>query len=261
MPLSNLLDRTIGMKARSNDDANASTLFEIDLSSAQGVRVLAFVSHNLSSGATYRIRASNTSGGYGSPLYDSGTLGVWEPSYFSSLVEWEDDTFWDTAGDLSGLTGGQPTLIHIMSTATTARYWYVEFFDSANPDSYVEIGRLFVSNAFAPEINMDFGVSLGYTDESSIETAWSGTEYFDTRTTRRTATLRLSALSDTEAWNSILDMQRLQGITGEVLFIWDPDDTVYSQRRSFLARNESLSPIEAVRYGANAVTIKLRELI
>jgi hypothetical protein len=262
MPLANLLDPTLGVKARSVDDATASTQFDADLASSTGVGLFGLVGHNLSAGASFRLRASDTAGDFTtSPLYDSGTVSVWGSAYLASDVPWESDGWWLGVITFTGLEAGGTAFIHILPTETAARYWRLEIFDTANSDGYVEAGRLFAGQAWRPTVNFNFGAALGYIDDSVIETALAGSEYFDVRPVRRTAALRFEALTDAEAWTQMLDMQRLRGITGEVLFLWDPDDPAYTLQRSFLGRQEQLNPIEAARYGANALALKLRELI
>jgi hypothetical protein len=261
MPLANLLDPTIGIKARSVDDAAVSTQFDADLASAVGVKIWCLVAHNLSAGATIRLRASNTAGDFATPLYDSGTVGAWSTSYLASATPWESDAFWDSVITSSGLDGGQPTLIHILPTETAARYWRFEVTDTTNNDGYVEAGRLYVGRAFQPAANFSWGASVGYIDESVAEQAFSGSEYFEQRPVRRVASVRFEFLTDSEALINVLDIQRLRGTTREILFIWDPDDLEFSSRRSFLARQQELSAIELVRLGNHATALKLRELL
>jgi hypothetical protein len=260
MPLSNLLDPVIGLAARTVDDALASTQFDFDLGTNRTVRVLAMIAHNLSSGAVYRVRGS-TAADFTATVYDSGWIGAWAGTYFAPDVPWESPLFWTSTQTMTGLDGGQPSLIHLLPSDYIARYWRVEFNDQSNSDNYVQIGRLFAGRVFQPSANFDWGAGIGYVDDSTIEAAWSGAEYYDRRTVRRTVILRFGWLEDGEALQRMLDMQRLQGVTREILFIYDPADTLYFQRRSFLARSEALSPIENIRLNAHGVAVKLRELI
>jgi hypothetical protein len=261
MPLANVLDPVIGNRARTINDALASTQFDIDLGTNRGVRVVALAGHNFSSAAVFRIRASTVAGDFSAPLHDSGWTGVWAGTYLSGSVPWESPLFWTAVQTMTGLDGGQPTLIHLLAEETGARYWRIEINDQSNSDGYVEIGRLFLGSAFQPAANFNWGESIGYADDSTIDTAWSGAEYYDRRTVRRVATLQFDWLTDAEALERVLDMQRLQGVTREILFVWDPGDTVYFSRRSFLARAETLSPIENVRLNTHGTAIRLRELI
>lgn len=260
MPAANLLDPVIGIKARTINDALASTQFDVDLGTNRTVRVVALVAHNLSAGAVVRVRGSTTADFTGT-VYDSDWFGAWDGSYFSSDVPWESPLFWTSTQTMTGLEGGQPSLIHLLPSDYIARYWRVEINDQSNNDNYIEIGRLVIAKVFQPAANFDWGAAIGYQDDSPIETAWSGSEYYDRRTVRRVVTARFQWLDDGEAIKRMLDMQRLQGVTREILFIWDPDDTTYFNRRSFLARSEQLSPIEYARLGAHAVAVRLRELI
>jgi hypothetical protein len=261
MPLANLLERTVGIRARTVDDATASTQFDVDLGTASGVKLFCLVGHNFSVGATMRLRASDTVGVFTSPSYDSGNISVWGSAYLSSDVPWESDAFWDSVATFTGLDAGNPTLMHILATEIAARYWRCEISDTSNSDGYIEAGRLFLGPIWQPTYNMSLGAQIGYLDDSTVETAFGGSEFFDDRPVRRQVTIRFDELSDSEAWLQALDMQRLRGITRELFFSWDPDDQEYIMQRSFLARIEALNPIEAVRYRSNAMALRLRELI
>jgi hypothetical protein len=261
MPLANLLDRTLGVKARAVDDAAASTQFDVDLGSAAGIKVFCLAGHNLSVGALMRLRGSDTAGTFTTPLYDSGTVSAWGNAYTTSDIPWEDDAFWASVTTFTGLDAGNPTLIHILPAETAARYWRLEITDTTNADGYVEAGRLFLGQAWQPTYNFTYGAGIAYADDSIVEQALGGSEYFDARPVRRIISLRFDALTDAEAMQMMLDMQRLRGTTGEILFCWDPDDLSYFQQRSMLCRQAELNPIELARLGAHAAALKLRELI
>ena len=241
LPLTNLQNRTLSKVARSTDDANASTRLRFSLDTARVIGVLSVVNHNLSTTAQYRYRIYSDSG-YATLAYDSGLIDVWAQAAFGTY-EWEDLRFWDltiTDDDRELFT---KTLTHIPTTIVSEQYHQIEFFDTANPDGYVQLGRIFIGSSYQPTINMSLGAGIGYENNTLIDAAMSGAEYFDRRDSFRVARFTLEHLSDSEAvFNN--DLQKLSGTDAEVLYIWDPSDTANLQRRAFLGRIRSLSAIE-----------------
>lgn len=107
----------------------------IDLGSAQEVKALALYDHNFTSGATLLLEADDAA------TFDSDG----GSAQFSEAVTWNDDK-----------------ILHYLSAATTKRYWRISITDTANTDSYLEIGELFLGSYleltrnFAYEPNTDF---------------------------------------------------------------------------------------------------------
>jgi len=82
----------------------------IDLGSAQEIKVLVLFDHNLSSAATITL------------------IGA-DPTLFSEAVTWNDDT-----------------IIHYLSAATTKRYWHLQITDTLNTDGHIEIGEIYLGS-------------------------------------------------------------------------------------------------------------------
>jgi hypothetical protein len=262
MPLSNLQTRTISEVARTTDDANASTKFLATLDKSRPIAVVALVNHNLSTGSTYRVRLYDDAG-LTMLAYDSGTLDVF-PTFYDEDTDpggWDGGNLFDL-----GLTEEErelytATLVHLLTTVTSAQYMLVELFDTSNPDGYVQIGRLFMADGWTPTVNMQYGAALGYTSRDEIDEADSGAEYFNARPAPRYAQFELGFLSEAEAMGRAFDLQRIVGTTGEVLFVWNQEDTLHSLRRTFLARLRELSPIEQNYFDNFRTTHAVKELL
>lgn len=241
LPLANLKNRTLSKVARSSNAANSSTRFRFSLDTARIINAVGFVNHNLSSSAQYRYRVYSDSG-YSNLKYDSGLISVW-PQMPYGTYEWEDMRFWDLTATDEDLELFTKTLIHVPTVSVSEQYYQVEFFDSSNVDGYVQLGRVFIGGIYQPVYNMNNGASIGYESATQIDTAMSGAEYFDRRESFRVARFNLGLLTNEEA---ILnnDIQKISGTDAEVLFIYDPSDVMNLQRRSFLGRIRTLSPIE-----------------
>lgn len=248
LPITNLQNRILNKVARSTDDANSSTRFRFSTDTARIIGAVAFVNHNLSVTAQYRYRVYSDSG-YTTLEYDSGTLDVWPTMPFGTY-EWEDMRFWDltiTDEDRELFT---KTLIHIPTDLVSERYYQVEFFDTANEDGYVQLGRVFVGAIYQPFYNMTIGAGISYENGTLIDQAMSGAEYFDRRDSYRVARFTLDQLTNEEAIVNN-DLQKISGTDAEVLYVWDPSDAINLHRRAFLGRIRALSAIDqpyATRY-------------
>jgi hypothetical protein len=87
LPLSNLLNRTPTVIARSTNLLAASTQFDLTLPAARVLRSFALTNHNLSLSASWRVTLGTALGG--SDIYSSGWLPVWRLNFDNDLLEWE----------------------------------------------------------------------------------------------------------------------------------------------------------------------------
>ena len=258
LPLNNIKTRQLSKKARSTDDANASTKLRFSTDIERIVSTLGIIAHNLSVNATWRYRVYSDSG-YATLVYDSGTLDVWPSSPYGSY-EWEDVHFWDLTPTDEEIAYYTKNLIYVIPSIVSAQYYQIEFFDSSNSDGYVELGRIFMGSTYQPVLNMNLGASIGYESATVVDTAMSGAEFFDRRDSFRIAQFTLDHLTYAE---SILnnDIMKLSGTDLEVLYIWDSADALNLQRRSFLGRLRSLSPISQPYNTRYQTTYEIKELL
>lgn len=243
LPLENLRDRRLGKVARSASVLLAATTFDVDLGGVRLTRVVALVNHNFSISALYRIRLSNVSD-FSSVVADSGWTDVWPTVYPSGAVPWGSPSWWSGKYAAEEISGYTPTLVFILPSTKNARYIRVEINDTANPAGYVQVGRVFTADGWQPVRNASYGAGIGWEDPSTAQESLSGAKSFDKRTKRRVVRFGLNSMAEGEAMGNAFEMQRAAGITEEVLFIWDPDDTQNALRRQFLARMRTLSIIE-----------------
>jgi len=203
--------------ARSSNALAASTLIDIDLGGAKAVQAFGAIRTNISaSGASYRLRGSTVSN-FATSVYDSGTVSA---------------------------NAQTPDLIIGLPSAINARYWRLEITDTANAAGYVQIGRLFIGPALAPADNYSKGAELGYQSRTGVQQSLGGVDHFDIRAGRRLFAFALDWLTEAEAHDQALELQRICDVHGEVLLIRDPSDTTYNQQRHFLGRLQQLSPLK-----------------
>lgn len=261
LPLANLQNRVVQKVARSTNANLSSTKFDIDLGAARAIGVIALVVHNVSVIGKIRITGDDASD-FATPVYQSAWIDAWPAGQIpQSLLEWEDDNFWLGTLSSNQRAGYQSPFIHVLPTQQILRYWRVEVDDTTNTDGYVQIGRLFMSAAWRPSVNYDMGAQLSYTDPTPVAASLSGAEYFDVRSKAREFTVRLSALTESEAYDYALQIQRLAGVSGEVLVVPDTADTTRIPIRAYLGRLTDLRPIAHAKNGIFETAITLRELI
>lgn len=261
LPLTNLQNRQVQKVARSTNATNASTQFIIDLGQARNIGVLALVVHNISVSGKVRITASD-SAGFTTTYYNSGWVSVWPAGMIpQSLLEWEDDNFWLGTLSNNARSGYQSPYIHLLPTSQNMRYWKVEVDDTTNSDGYVQIGRLFMASTWVPTVNYSFGAGLGYTDPTPVDVSLSGAEYFDVRSRYRTFQFDLQYIAASEAYAYALDLQRLSGVSGEVLVVPDSTDTTNQPYRAFVGRLVQMGPIQQPQPSAFSASYQIKELL
>lgn len=261
LPLTNLQNRQVQKVARSTNVALASTRFDINLGAQRSVGVVALVVHNISVLGKVRITGADNAA-FSSPLYQSAWIDVWPSNMIpTSLLEWEDDNFWLGTLSAEARAGFQSPFIHILPAAVSLQYWRVEVDDTLNSAGYVNIGRLFIARGWTPTHNYSYGATVGYDDQSPVETSLSGAEFFDQRSKYRMMNFDLRYITGTEAYSYALELQRIAGISGEVLVVPDPDDTATRPLRAYVGRLRQLGRVKADLPDMYSVNFEIKELL
>jgi hypothetical protein len=261
LPLNNIKDRRLSKLARTTDATANNTKFTIDFGQPRSVGVIALIAHNFSVNATVRIYGDDASD-FATPVYDSASIQVWPSGVIpQDLLEWEDDNFWLGTVSQEAVAGFNAPFVHIPSSAQTLRYWKVEITDTTNSDGYIHLGRVFIGSAWQPQHNRSYGAAIAYEDTSVIEASLSGEEFFDVRRRRRTHSFELGFLSQVEAYDRVLDLQRNQGVVGEVLIIPDITDTANQAKVSFLGRLKNLSAVQINNPELFTCNLEIQEVI
>lgn len=257
-PLANLQQPLLSLRARSVDALVASTKFNVDLGNTTIiVRFIGLARHNLTLNATYRIRAGTTAGA--SDLYDSTALAVWPAGYLPEDLEWEADNFWTGQLSAADVDGYPISLMHDCGANVRARYWTIEFTDTANPDGYVELARLWLGPLWSPQRNYAHGSTLGWEPRSISDYSLGGVKYSEERPSARVMKLPLPNLTTTEAFGAVLDAQRRLGTHGELWVLQDPADLARGFKRNFLATFRAFDPIARTFANLHGTSIEMEE--
>ncbi|AHJ63271.1 Hypothetical protein GbCGDNIH3_7040 [Granulibacter bethesdensis] len=203
--------------------ASAGAWVEVDLGSIRPVSVLAIAHTNLSVGsgkATVRwtIRTAQS----GTVVYDSGTV---------------------DAGIVAGI--GQSIRV-IPNAPVTGRIVRLEINDAGNPDAFINIGQMFIGDAWMPAFNFSYESTMSR-DESAIEIrSRAGLLFPRIDWTARVWNVVQKTVRRSEM-GTLLDLDMVARRRGNVLFI--PDRTSTDMNR--FAVLGTLKPTQ-IGYGAQS---------
>lgn len=144
-------------------------------------------------------------------------------------------------------------------TAQTYRYWCLEIDDTGNADGYFQAGRVYVTKAFTPSINASYGLGEGFLDRSRVARTISGAVAPNRREPLRVATWTLSFGSEAEMFGTVRDIDLLRGISRDVLFIPDLDNS-YFQKRYVYGIMDELPPIVSAAFNIYQKSFKITEI-
>jgi hypothetical protein len=246
--LPNLGKESLALKWVSSGATSSATRFTFGLTTTAGnptIALMALCSHNLTLAATVRIRASTVSN-FASLAYDSGTLNA----FATGVTE-------------ASRKGMRWNYIHRLSTPTAAAYWRLDISDASNPAGYVSVGRLFAGQGlWQPSLNMLAGARLGWESNAESQKALNGAEWFVDAEAHRYVRFNTSTMPRDEMLASAFDLSRVAaGANREVVFQYDPADTVHSVRRSFMGRLRQLSALEEPQPLALSSAFEIKELL
>lgn len=242
-PLTNIQTRRLAQKARSTDLLSSSTYIDVEFEEPKLIQVVSFHEHNFSVDARVRITAGSAPGL--ADIYDTGDYEVWPAIWGTLSMHWTDYHFWSGKIDPETRKEYPSNLIHIVTKAVKTRYWRFYFIDPTNEFGYVELGRIFMGTLLKPMHNVIYGASLGWQDNSQIDTSMLGVEYYNEIKKTRVAEVNFDFCDRREALEGMFELQRQSGNTREVLFIGNTEDVSQMVRLGFLGR---LSKMDAIKW-------------
>jgi hypothetical protein len=195
------------------------------------------------------------------PVVDTGWTDLYTLMYAPGTLPWGHPSLWDGRMDKeSALLYSMPWLF-VFDDNKNARYWLIEFSDVGNPDGYFQLPRVVIATGWQPTHNFIYGVSILNSDDTQVQTTPGGADFFDQRAKRRIARFSINHLPEAEALAWANDMQYRLGISGQVYFVYNPDEPENWPRRCFLACMSALSPLVAATHGRMDTIFELTEII
>lgn len=195
-----------------------------DLGAAYAIDVVGMLYTNATSAATARVRGADTEANLtAAPGYDSGTVN-------------------HRPVDASALWGRSPFL-HFPTTAQSYRWWRVDIADAANGDGYYQAGRLYLSSAWVPSVNAQYGWDMVFVDAAGIDRVAGGAGIPREVGRFRQMRFNLDFLEEAEIYDNAFRLDRLRGTAKDVLVVMDSDDTARLLDQTIYGVLRGLRPI------------------
>ena len=261
LPLTNLQDDRLARVTRSTSASLANAQFTVDFGVSEWVRLVALVDHNFSRTSAVRVRGSDTAGDWSVPIYDSGWFDGWpitSPLYVAPVG---DPSWLDGRMSAAEAANYNLSAIYIAPTALASQYWLIEISDIGNTAGFVQMGRLVMSRAWQPTINMSVGATIGVNTETTSQRSDAGPQYFNVQPRARSAAFTIQNMGTDEIFTYAFEIQRQLGLAEQLFFVWDAEDSVHLFRRSFLATLRDLSPLEAAATDFYTAALSCEEVL
>jgi hypothetical protein len=258
LPITNLQNRRLKSYARTSTAADGQFVINAVFPEPKAMRLIAFSRHNFSTLAMYRLRLYSDAA-MTVLAYDTGLLPVFDVVYTEESETWDSGNFWDLTLSADDREGLRASLECLLPETYTERAFKFELFDSTNMDDYLQAGRLFVGSGWQPVYNMAYGASVQFEERSLHDEADGGTEFHDEREDPRVVRFNFPRTREDEGMGMAYELMRKQSTTKDVYFIWNPDDKLNLQRRSFLGRLRSLNPLEHDFFDNIATQFEIKE--
>ncbi len=213
--------------ARSSSTLAAHTQFDCDHQSEKAAQLFAIFAHNAGALDAVRVTRGATAGAV--DALDTGWLDVWR--YQPMDNDYNGSWF--------------PIMV-LVNHSTTARYTRFEFSVSA----LLRFGRPWVSRIFRPTYNPVYGkIEMGWADQnSSVVYSQQGADFVSGRREIRKLSVEFPIMTpdDYETWSEI---QRINGPTGEYVWVPSVENPREQQRSGFLAMIQKLPGSGHPHYG------------
>lgn len=234
-PLSYLQDPRPTSKARSTDAQLESTQLNVAFQRSTPLIGIQLVSTNLQSGAKVKVTAF-ADALMTSVIFTHDWEQIGDPPTPSLDLPWSDPNWWSGIRPYDDPdNAGQDVLIFFGQTYS-AKYWLIEIDNTGNTEGYIEIGVLFMGEAFVPTMNFaPDSNSFKRVSRTSFADAANGSRYFTRRRSSRALRVAWPALPSDEVLGEIDEMVRLHDIDRQFYVVTDPDRISTRQRTSFLA--------------------------
>ena len=158
----------------------------------------------------------------------------------------------------ANVVAGYRQSITVLPQTYTARYLKVAITDSGNSDGFLTVGMAYAGPLWTPSRNFSYGQANGWQDDTTFQTSKGGQQYPIIQQPYRHQTFKLENLNTTELWAQAAEIDRLAGVTGNILFIPDPAGSHINQEALFGRIVKSEQPVRSF-YGLYSKSYDMRE--
>jgi len=206
-----------------------SGYIDADFGAAVSLQDFAMPWSNLTTAATHRIELSTVSAGANDVL-DTGTVSA-------------------------GVLAGYPEVYYSHASALSAQYMRWTFTDATL--TFLDIGYIFAGVGWRPTRGPAIGDAVRWADGSDIEETIGGQLLTNTGPRFRVADFELNGNSESEVMTNALELDRLQGITANVLVRLDP--TNYPVAKTIFGPLVQATPIIAATFASARKRYSVRQ--
>lgn len=224
LPVGNLQLQGRARVARTTDDTGAKVI-EGEWLNPRVLTACVLYGHNLTSSATWRLQCWSGAGQSGDLTYDSGTVRalrrVGWGLFRYGLVPWGSTVF----------TGWERAFSVLWFAAAAARSWRLTISDAGNPAGYLQAKRLLMGSYFEPAVNAEYGLELGWREDTTQQRTQASTLRSDAGPQYRRLAGNLSHLDDIERAR-FMELCRMAGMRREIFVSVFPE-TGSTQERDY----------------------------
>lgn len=267
-------DTTIDVQTNSVSDIAISTGDFISINGGQTLKVTSGAVINSLSNGTITISSAVDvagaindslvchSGDFTSTVYDTGWEDVWPEIY-----PWDSDVLYGTPEWYDRKINAEDAQETIMPSITIdtqgfiARYGLIEIDDQTNPDGYIDLERFFVSPGWILPINISYGSSLGFEDNTEKTTSKGGASFYDESEMNRIINFNIDGLTLDQGMSRAYEVKKQLGTSKQLFFCLDPDNTIHRHRWSFLTTLNTLTRNTFSGYNRIGAPFELIEVI
>lgn len=239
LPLGNLQDPRPSKKARASSAAATDSRVRVDLGVSRTFRALAVTHTNLTAAAQYRI--TRYSDAFATAIDSTGWLPI--PGYPQ-----EDPDFIGAS------------IFHVYAASIGARYWQFELSDEANPDGYVEIGRVCMMDCWAPSRNFGLENADGAEPNTPRQNSLGGVGYFNRRKPARFFNFAFAQLPVSEK-PTLRRIRKICNLDKQVIVIPDPADPANFNDTCFLATLKQMPSLSLLAGSEPAIGFEATEVV
>ncbi len=190
---------------------------EVDLGAVSSFNLVGLLFTNATSSATWRVRAANTQADLtAAPAQDVSSLPL---RHSISVLPGPVSTT-----QSPDLTDARNHGLLWIPAGWSYRWLRIDIADATNPDGTLMAGRLYVSQAFQPKRNFEYGLADGFDDDSTIESTDGGQLIPNDGANRPVLDFTMNTSDESER-HTVREIHRLRGSRKDVLVITDPDTT------------------------------------
>lgn len=196
------------------------------------------------------------SGDFSTPLYDTGTVPVFDTIYPFGSIDYTHPSWWTGLPTEEQRQSKKFPLLDVFDLVV-ARYWYFEFFDTVA----AQLPRLHISPGYQPSTGIAYDARHDWVTNTRVDNTLGGRRIYGVEPTARTLIFQVQDLTVDEALSNMFDLSLEAAIHKQLFFIFDEDDTALMHRRAFLATFERPSPLSYPYFNRIHTAMEIREVV